>query len=164
VTKHYLAVNSSTDIKMRIKLIVLLLCLGSINTVRSEPNLPTTEQKKKWEGKLVFDEIKGEHFFQSLNLKPRLKSLLSAADFNRVTTNVVTSPMIIEQGWLLYSGCTPHACGDAIRIALNTHNNAILVSVSNHQVQGKNHINYYSESTEDAIPLKVLAFIEFTWL
>lgn len=148
--------------KKIILFISVILCYAPIDEAHCANVFPTTAQKMMWEGKLVFNEINGESFFQSLNLMPRLESLLSKKDVKRITTNVVTSPMTIIDGWLLYEGCTPHACGDSIRIALNTLNDSMLISVSYSQARGKNQINNYEDNIDNPPPPEVTAFMTFS--
>lgn len=143
---------------------LLLVCsfFLFVNNAYTQEYYPTSEEKLAWKGRLVFEEVDGKDFFQYLKLVPRLKSLLSKKDFTRVTSQVVTTPITVEQGWLFYSGCTPHVCGDAIRIALNIHGNELLVGINHHIVSDVNKLKIYKNNAPNDVPNEVLLFINFT--
>lgn len=74
---------------------------------------------RAWEGKYPFSRVKGLQFFEVPEISVRVETALGEEAVKAMKV-MSTSPDIKERdGWLIATGCTPHACVDRWSVLIN---------------------------------------------
>lgn len=63
-----------------------------------------------WVGKHPHDRVRGHILLDVPDLKARLTAVLGAEAVAALRPMTVAEPVVDQNGWLLFGGCTPHAC------------------------------------------------------
>ena len=72
-----------------------------------------------WKGKYPFDRVKGYQFFEVPEISVRVQAALGEDAVKTMKSMATTGPVDEKDGWLVASGCTPHACIDRWGILIN---------------------------------------------
>lgn len=77
---------------------------------RTAPLFSGPGDLRAWLGKHPHDRVRGHILLDVPDLKDRLSAVLGAETVAAVRPMTVAEPVAEQNGWLLFGGCTPHAC------------------------------------------------------